>query len=461
MLEKNLDPAIFRAYDIRGVVGQNLNEENIFLIGQAIGSLLRRKGKNQLSLARDGRISGPKLSQALCNGLLATGCDVIDLGSVPTPLLYYATSVFDEHSGIMLTGSHNPANYNGLKIVIDGTTLTEENIQRLYHAILAHDFVEGQGVRHEFNIVDRYLNHIARDICIHRPMTVALDAGNGIAGGIAPILYRLLGCEVHELYCEVDGNFPHHHPDPSQPENLQDLIQLVRSKNADIGLAFDGDGDRLGVVTNLGEMIYPDRILMFFAQAILAEHPNAKIIYDIKCTQHLETVIRSFSGEPIMWKTGHSLIKAKLAETQAKLAGEMSGHFFFKDRWYGFDDALYAGARLLEILSRQKIHADKIFAAFPNSVNTPELKVSVSENEKFGLMDSLIKNANFSEAKEVTTLDGLRVNFAEGWGLVRVSNTSPNLILRFEAINEVILKKIQNLFRNLMLEVKPDWVLPF
>lgn len=460
-VEQVLHPSIFRAYDIRGVVGKTLTEEGIFLIGKAIGSLVREQGGTQISIARDGRLSGPILSKALCDGILAAGCDVIDLGMVPTPLLYFAAYFFEQRSGVMLTGSHNPPDYNGLKLVVNGVTIAEDGIKDLYKRIIEKRLYDGCGVRHEVNIIERYIRCVTDNIKLSRRLKIVIDAGNGVTGMIAPQLFRALGCEVHELFCEVDGQFPHHHPDPSQPENLHDLISAVKEHQADIGIAFDGDGDRLGAVTSAGTIICPDRLLMLFAKAILAEHPHAKIIYDVKCTDHLATLIRSLNGEPIMWKTGHSLIKAKLAETKAQLAGEMSGHFFFNDKWYGFDDALYAGARLLEIIANQDEESEAVFAAIPNSVNTPELKVHVADEEKFTLMEQLINEAKFTEAKEVMTIDGLRVNFAEGWGLVRASNTTPYLILRFEAINETILQRIQVVFREWILSVRPDLVLPF
>ena len=440
---------------------KTLTEEDVFLIGKAIGSLVRERGETQIAVARDGRLSGPRLVKMLCKGILSVGCDVVDLGMVPTPLLYYAACMLDQHSGVMLTGSHNPADYNGLKTVLQGTALTDVEIQALYTRIMDQRFYSGQGVYHELNMTERYVQHLVRDVKLARPLKIVIDAGNGVAGEIAPMLYRALGCDVQTLYCDIDGNFPNHHPDPSDPKNLQELVKAVRAAKADIGLAFDGDGDRLGVVTSDGDIIWPDRLLALFAQAVIAEHPQAKIIFDVKCTNELARVIRKAGGEPIMWKTGHSLIKAKMLETQAKLAGEMSGHFFFKDRWYGFDDALYAGARLLEILSKRKETSAEIFAAIPNSINTPELKVSVSDEEKFNLMQQLIDGAKFTEQHELSSIDGLRVNFADGWGLVRPSNTTPYLILRFEAVNEVMLKQIQTWFRDWMLSVKPDLVLPF
>ncbi|HEX4044087.1 MAG TPA: phosphomannomutase/phosphoglucomutase [Gammaproteobacteria bacterium] len=456
-----LNPAIFRAYDIRGIVHETLTEEAVYLIGRALGSYEREQGGTQIVIGRDGRLSGPGFSQLLSEGIRASGCDVMDIGMVPTPVLYYATQQFAGHSGVMLTGSHNPANYNGLKIVMNGITFAETEIQQIYQRIIAQHFQSGVGDYQSRSVTQSYIDAIVSQIQLARPLRVVLDAGNGIAGDVAPALFRALGCEVIELYCDVDGTFPNHHPDPSQPENLQDLIQTVREQQADIGLAFDGDGDRLGVVTNSGHIIWPDRLLMLFAQALLAVQPQAKIIYDVKCTHHLDPFIRAQHGTPLMWKTGHSFIKAKLIETQAQLAGEMSGHFFFKDRWYGFDDALYAGARLLEILAAQSLSSETVFAALPNSINTAELKVAVTEEEKFSLMQQLADQTASMNALNVTTIDGLRVHFADGWGLIRASNTTPYLIMRFEAISESVLAGIQTQFRRWLLSVKPDWVLPF
>jgi len=360
-----------------------------------------------------------------------------------------------------LTGSHNPSEYNGLKIVAQGTTLSEESIKNLYHRIMNHRLYDGHGSYKVMDIQEHYIANLAQNIHLDRPLSIVIDAGNGVTGSLAPRLFRALGCEVHELFCDIDGRFPNHHPDPSQDENLQDLIHAVREMRVDLGLAFDGDGDRLGVVTGNGQIISSDRLLMLFSSALLAEYPCAKIIFDVKCSNNLAALIRKHGGEPIMWKTGHSLIKAKLAETQAQLAGEMSGHIFFKDRWYGFDDALYAGARLLEIVAHEHEDIDTLFAAIPNSLITPELKVAVAENEKFQLMQQLIDSANFADAKEVNMIDGLRVSFADGWGLVRPSNTSPYLILRFEAISENNLRNIQALFREWIFSVRPDLALPF
>ncbi len=453
--------SIFRAYDIRGIVDDTLTEESVYLIGKALGSVARENGESEICVARDGRFSGKRLVQALTNGILSVGCDVIDLGMVATPLLYFATNELSAKSGVMVTGSHNPPEYNGLKMVMGGVTLAEEAIRALYQRIIEQRFTVGEGERREMDVTANYLDKVCADVRLARPLKVVVDAGNGITGNIAPTLLRRLGCEVHELFCEVDGGFPNHHADPSQVENLQDLIQAVRLHQADIGLAFDGDGDRLGVVTNEGDIIWPDRLLMLYAEAVIAADPTAKIIYDVKCTTHLQHRINALGGTPVMWKTGHSLIKAKMKEIDAQLAGEMSGHFFFKDRWYGCDDAMYAAARLVEVLALRTETSHDIFSRIPNSVNTPELKVFVAEDEKFALMQRLVTDANFTDACDVMTIDGLRVNFADGWGLVRPSNTSPYLVLRFEALNQGMLDDIQRLFRDWMLAVNPNLVLPF
>lgn len=456
-----INPSIFRAYDIRGIVGETLTASDVYLIGKAVGSLALESGETRVSIARDGRISGPLLLNALSEGILSTGCDVSNLGVAPTPLLYYSTFILPTRSGIMLTGSHNPPDYNGLKIVVDGKTLGEAGIQGLYQRIIEKRFAKGQGEITDVDIIERYISQVAESVKLSRPLNVVVDCGNGVSGVVVPELYRKMGCMVHELFCDIDGTFPNHHPDPSQPENLQDLIAKVREVGADLGLAFDGDGDRLGMVTNKGDIIWPDRQMMLFSKSIVARNPGAKIIYDVKCTNHLARVIKEQGGEPIMWKTGHSLVKAKLAETQALLAGEMSGHIFIKERWYGFDDAVYAGARMLEILADETSSTDEIFSAYPDSINTPELKIAIADSKKFQLMDKLISNADFKTAEEIVTIDGLRVNFADGWGLVRSSNTTPCLVLRFEAISESALSSIKELFRKFLLDAEPSLELPF
>lgn len=459
-MAKEIPAEIFRAYDIRGIVGQTLTPEIVYSIGLAFGSEAKDLNEKQVIIARDGRLSGAELLNALQAGLLASGCDVINIGALPTPLLYFATKIFTSQSGIMLTGSHNPPDYNGLKMVLAGTTLSETAIQRLYQRLLRKDFSYGAGQVSQQNIIAAYINAIKQDITLKRPLRVVIDAGSGIAGAVAPQLYQSLGCEVIELYCEVDGNFPHHHPDPSQLENLYALQQAVQQHQADVGLAFDGDGDRLGVITDTGEVIWPDRQMMLFAQDVLARNPSASILFDVKCSRLLPAVIKHYSGQPLMCKTGHSFVKAQLQETGALLAGEMSGHIFFKERWFGFDDGLYAGARLLEILAGQDQPLSELFRKFPDSLNTPELKIPIAEQSKFNFMQALITQADFPLA-EINTLDGLRVDFADGWGLVRPSNTTPCLVLRFEADSKAALTAIQNQFRRQLLAIDSSLVLPF
>jgi phosphomannomutase/phosphoglucomutase len=455
-----IDPSIFRAYDIRGVVNQSLTTTAVRQIGRAIGSEALQRGCNTIVVGRDGRLSGPALVDALITGLNETGCDVKDIGVVPTPVLYFAAHYLDTQSGVMVTGSHNPPDYNGLKIVIDGETLSGESIQQLRERIEEDNLISGQGSKDSLNVVPDYIERIRSDVHVDRPLKVVLDCGNGVAGAVAPQLLRDLGCEVTELFCEVDGNFPNHHPDPSKPENMEDLITAVREQQADIGMAFDGDGDRLGVVTTEGSIVWPDRILMLFAADVLERNPGGKIIYDVKCSRFLDGIIREHGGEPLMWKTGHSFIKAKIRESGALLAGEMSGHIFFKERWYGFDDGLYSAARLLEVLGKDARLPTEVFAALPDSVNTPELNISMQEGEPPRFMDSLMASAHFEDAR-VHTIDGLRVEFPDGWGLVRASNTTPVLVLRFEADDEAALARIMGEFRRVMLQVKEDLSLPF
>jgi len=459
----DIDQTIFRAYDIRGIVTKNLTAPVVHLIGQAIGSETLAAGEKTIFIGRDGRLSGPELSKALAEGIAASGCDVVDLGMVPTPVLYFATHIFDTHSGVMLTGSHNPSDYNGLKVVIAGETLALDRIQKLYQRIVRNDLSEGQGKIRQENLLPNYTKQILGDIKVKRRLKIVIDCGNGVGGTVLPELYQHLGCDVECLFCKIDGNFPNHHPDPTQMKNLQDLIHAVKHHRADIGLAFDGDCDRLGLVTNEGENIWPDRTLMVFAIDVLSRNPGAKILYDIKCTSHLKDLIRSYNGTPIMWNTGHSFIKEKMqAEPKVLLAGEMSGHMFFRERWYGFDDAIYAGARLLEIISKQDKTVGEIFRALPNSVNTPELRLPIDDAEKFVFMKKFTQEASFSEG-EVITIDGVRVDFPQygGFGLIRPSNTTPYLILRFEANTEEELKKIQDIFRKEILKVNPKLELPF
>jgi len=458
--QANLDASIFRTYDIRGRVGKELTAVTARWIGQAIGSEALSLGQNTVIVGRDGRISGPQITSATIEGLLASGCNVIDIGMVPTPVLYFATHQLPSKSGVMITGSHNPADYNGFKIVIGGDTLSGEKIQNLRQRIETKKFSQGQGQLKKTDVTAAYLEKIVADVRVLRPLKIVLDCGNGVAGGLAPQLYKGLGCEVIPMYCEVDGNFPHHHPDPSQPDNLQELMGTVQLNKADLGLAFDGDGDRLGVVTNDGKIIWPDRQMMLFAKDVLSRNPGAEIVYDVKCSKHLAPVISEAGGVPVMWKTGHSLIKARMKQTGALLAGEMSGHIFFKERWFGFDDALYAGARLLEILSLEQQTPAEIFTTYPDSVNTPELRVDLVEGEHYSFMDKLVAEACFEDA-QIITIDGLRVEFSDGWGLVRASNTTPSLVLRFEADNEAALRRIQDQFRALLMKVDASLTVPF
>jgi phosphomannomutase/phosphoglucomutase len=457
-------PEIFKAYDIRGVVGKSLTIDGVRLIGQALGSELLAlggsKGRPEIAVGRDGRLSGPDLADALMAGIRASGVDVAEIGMFATPVAYFAAHELGCGSAVAVTGSHNPPEYNGLKMVLAGTTLAGETIQRLRRRIESGDLARGAGRHRRAEIREAYLARIASDVRLARPMKIAVDCGNGVAGATAGELYRRLGCEVFELYCDVDGRFPNHHPDPSHPENLKDLIVLVRKERAEIGFAFDGDGDRLGVVTSEGQIIYPDRQLMLFAKDVLSRQPGAEIIYDIKSTRNLAPWIRKYGGVPSLWKTGHSLIKARMRERGAALAGEMSGHVFFVERWFGFDDAQYAGARLLEILSKTK-DASATLNALPDSKSTPELHLKLVEGEPHRLIESLQKSASFPGATEVIRLDGLRVEYPDGFGLARASNTTPVIVLRFEADDEAGLERIKSEFRRVLLAVKPDARLPF
>lgn len=457
----SLEPAIFKAYDIRGIVGSTLTSEGVRCIGRALGSEARARGLTRLVVGRDGRLSGPELSAALIEGVRAAGCDVLDIGMVPTPVVYYAASEFAAGSGLAVTGSHNPPDYNGIKMMLGGETLAGEAIQRLRARVVQADYTSGAGAYEAADVRPDYIARITGDVHVSRPLRVVLDCGNGVAGNVAPDLLRALGCELIELYCEVDGHFPNHHPDPSQPDNLRDLIDSVRRHGADLGLAFDGDGDRLGVVASDGTVIWPDRLMMLYAADLLERNPGATIIYDVKCTGNLARVISEHGGAPLMWKTGHSLIKAKLKETGALLAGEMSGHLFFKERWYGFDDALYAAARLLEVLARDPRSSAQVFAELPDSVNTPELRLETAEGEHFALMERLSAAADFGPEAKVTDIDGLRVDFADGFGLVRASNTTPCLVLRFEGRDAPALERVQGVFRELLQRVEPGLQLPF
>lgn len=451
---------IFRAYDIRGVVGKALTAEVAHLLGQAIGSEAAARGEQIVVVGRDGRLSGPELAGALIEGLRASGRDVIDVGLVPTPVLYFAAKTIGSGSGVMVTGSHNPADYNGFKIMLAGDTLAGDDIQSLYRRIKGRDFVAGSGGLRQLDAAGDYVDRVGQDIALARPLTVVVDAGNGAAGPIGVRVLEAIGCTVIPLYCDIDGNFPNHHPDPSKPANLKDLIAAVASNGADLGIAFDGDGDRIGVVTATGKMIFPDRLMMLYAKHVLVTNPGADIIFDVKCTRDLRALITTHGGRPVMCKTGHSFIKAKLKETGALLAGEMSGHIFFNDRWFGFDDAVYSAARLLEILSLESEDSDAVFAEFPENPSTPEINIPVPDDRKFGLMDQLAAKASFPDAN-VITIDGVRVEFAQGWGLVRASNTTPCLVARFEGRTPEALDEVQAKFKALLSGVDSSLQIPF
>jgi phosphomannomutase len=447
----------FKAYDIRGVVGQTIDETFAEHLGRAFGTEALAAGERAVAVGRDGRVSGPGMAAALMRGLASTGLDVVDLGAVTTPMLYYVAATRGQHgchSGIQVTGSHNPKDYNGFKMVLAGRAIYGEEIQGLRRRMEAEDYAQGQGRIGAMDIVPEYTHRITSDAKLARPMKIVVDCGNGIPGASAPAILRALGCEVIDLYSRVDGDFPNHHPDPSKPENLADLIKVVNATEAELGLAFDGDGDRLGLVTRDGQIIYPDRQLMLFARDILSRHPGAQIIYDVKCSQRLTEVVRAAGGEPLMWKTGHSLVKAKLKETGAPIAGEMSGHIFFAERWYGFDDGMYTAARLLEILSREA-DPSAVLNALPQSFNTPELNVACEEGEPHALIERLRETAQFP-GSELITIDGLRADYADGFGLIRASNTTPVLVLRFEGHTSEALHRIEADFMAALRAVKPD-----
>ena len=457
---KNLPKEIFKAYDIRGIVGKTLTPEVVEAIGHALGSEATARGQHKIAIGRDGRLSGPELIAALARGIQNSGIDVIDVGLVATPMVYFAAYQLHTDCAVMLTGSHNPPDYNGLKMVLAGETLSGETIQKLRSRIEQNDLTHGSGSYAQQNISADYIARIVSDIRLARPMKITVDCGNGVAGAYVAKLYRQLGCEVEEMYCEVDGHFPNHHPDPSDPQNLQDLIAALRDNDSELGLAFDGDGDRLGIVTKGGNIIYPDRQLMLFAADLLSRHPGAEIIFDIKSTRNLFGWIQKHGGKPTLWKTGHALLKAKMKETGALLAGEMSGHVFFKERWYGFDDGLYTGARLLEILSRVA-NPSAMLNSLPDSLSTPELHIHTAEGEHHALVEQLKQTAQFCDALEIITLDGMRVEYADGFGLARPSNTSPTIMLRFEADTTAALTRIQNDFRRIFQQAAPHLKLPF
>ena len=452
-----VNASIFKAYDIRGIVGQTLSEQVAEHLGKAFGTEALKAGEKAVVVGRDGRLSGPGLVAALMRGIASTGLDVVDIGAVTTPMVYYVAATRAKHgcsSGIQITGSHNPKDWNGFKMVLASRAIYGDEIQGLRQRIEAEDYAVGQGRIGSMDIVPEYSHRIVSDCKLARPMKIVVDSGNGIPGATAPAILKALGCEVIDLYSKVDGDFPNHHPDPSKPENLADLIKVVNATGAELGLAFDGDGDRLGVVTKDGQIIYPDRQLILFARDILSRVKGGTVIFDVKCTQRLAPAIREAGGVPLMWKTGHSLVKAKLRETGAPIAGEMSGHMFFKERWYGFDDGMYTAARLLEILSRSA-DPSAVLNALPTSFNTPELNVPCAEGEPAQVITKIQETARFPGA-EISTTDGLRADYPDGFGLVRASNTTPVLVMRFEGHNEAALHRIEADFMAALRVVKPD-----
>lgn len=455
--------SLFRAYDIRGVVGETLTHEAVYAIARAFAAEAAARDQYRVVIARDGRLSGPELLQTLRDGLMAGGMEVLDIGAAPTPVLYFATVALETGTGIALTGSHNPPDYNGMKLMIAGDTLSGDGIQALYQRIVNGDLAQGEGSAQGVDdFATTYLRRIFDDVKLARPLRIAIDCGNGITGALAPSLYEGLGCEVHPLYDEVDGRFPNHHPDPSNPANLEQLIATVRAKDLDVGLAFDGDGDRLGVVDSEGHIIWADRQMILFARSVLAGNPGARIVYDVKCSSHLARAIDQAGGDGEMWKTGHSFIKGRMRERDAMLGGEMSGHIFFRDRWPGFDDGLYAGARLLELLAADERSSQEVFADLPDSVNTPEMNIPfANEGDNFRFMEKLVERAQFDDARAVLRIDGLRADYPDGWGLARPSNTTPVVVTRFEADDEAALARIQNAFREQMHAIDPDLELPF
>jgi len=447
--------SIFKAYDIRGVVPGTIDETVAEALGRAFGAVARTEGETCVAVGRDGRLSGASLSAALMRGLVASGVDVIDIGMVTTPMLYFAANTLCT-SGIQVTGSHNPKDYNGFKMVMAGRAIYGEEIQTLHRMMESEtSSLQPRGQVRAVDVYEAYRARIVGDIKLARPMKIVVDSGNGIAGASAPAILRALGCEVTELFSEVDGNFPNHHPDPSKPENLRDLIAALKTSGAELGLAFDGDGDRLGIVTKEGNNIYPDRQMMLFAQDVLSRVPGGTIVFDVKCSQRLAPAIEAAGGKPLMYKTGHSLIKAKMKEIDSPLGGEMSGHIFFKERWFGFDDGTYAGARLLEILSKSP-DANAVLDALPTSFSTPELNVKCAEGEPHALVEQLIAATSFATPAVLTTIDGLRVDWPDGFGLIRASNTTPVLVLRFEGQTQEALHRIEDAMLTLLRTVKPD-----
>lgn len=457
-LLNEFDSDVFRAYDIRGIVGIALTDALVWHLGRAFAAQAQLQQIKTVVVAADGRLSSPHFKILLSKGLMAGGCDVLDIGFVPTPTLYFAAHQQVDKTGIMITGSHNPADYNGFKMMLAGHTLSGDDIQALRVRIAKQDYTEGNGSLKEKDFSETYLTQITDDVALQRPLKVVVDCGNGIPGNLAPELIQRLGCEVIPLFCDVDGTFPNHHPDPGKLKNLQDVIRAVAEHQADIGLAFDGDGDRVGVVTNQGYVVYPDRVMMLFAEDVLSRNPNAEILYDVKCSRLLPKVIEAAGGKATMWKTGHSLIKQQMKACGALLAGEMSGHIFFKERWFGFDDGLYSAARLLEILSTRSASADEIFKAYPEDISTPEINIEVRDDNKFIIVDALQKLS--FEGGQTSHIDGVRVDYPDGWGLIRASNTTPVLVLRFEAETQPALERIRDAFQQRLHQVVPDLMIP-
>ncbi|GGI88175.1 phosphomannomutase/phosphoglucomutase [Legionella impletisoli] len=458
--QKPVSRSVFRAYDIRGIIGERLDEDAFYSIGKAISCRLQGLNRTGLFLGRDGRLTSDSLAKALTQGLLDSGMNVFDLGVVATPMMYFATHIHEMDCGLMVTGSHNPADYNGIKMVLAGKTLLNSDIDHLYELNQTLRSIEGQGQCHSFEITSDYIQRIVADIKLQRPLKVVIDSGNGMAGPIAPLILKQLGCDVIEMYCDVDGRFPNHHPDPTIESNLIDLKAAVLQHNADIGLAFDGDADRLGVITNKGELIWPDRLMMLYAKDVLSRNPGASVVFDVKCSSHLMQFIEQAGGVARMCPTGHSIVKSVMREENAVLAGEMSGHLFFKERWYGFDDAIYSACRLLEILSHSTKSVSDQFKDIPNSVNTPEIKIPISDELKFLFMQRLSEQAKFPDARLIA-IDGLRVEFTHGWGLIRASNTTPCLVARFEAQDELSLASIQSLFKAELHALDSSLDIPF
>lgn len=457
-----LPDSVFKAYDIRGIVPQQLNPDFARLLGAALAQQAQQQGIDTLVVGYDGRLSSPDLSRALQEGITTGGVNTIDLGMVPTPLVYYAAHTLQTGSGVAITGSHNPPDYNGFKLMMGGRTLHGDDIQKLHSLMKGMHRTQSSvpGSTRQHNIIDDYIQRVCSDVRLARPLKIAIDCGNGVGGVLAERLYTEMGCQVDALYCDVDGGFPNHHPDPADPDNLQDLIRHVHDHDCDLGLAFDGDADRLGVVTRSGQIIWPDRQLILYARDVLSRQPGATILFDVKCSRHVGRAIHEAGGKPLMWQTGHSLIKAKMAETGAPLGGEMSGHIFFGERWFGFDDGLYTGARLLEILSRHD-NPSAVLEALPEDISTPELKLEMQEGQPHALVARLQQEASFATAQSINTIDGVRAEYPDGFGLARASNTTPVVVLRFEGETPEAIGRIQDEFRQALTQLEPELALPF